>query len=89
MTCGRLLFPYIRRVTVRAIARFLVLLKFVFDRPHLWISRFLVVPVTGSADRDRNVGNQSRQRASPRDIDVTGRALLYVLSLATLVTEHC
>src|SRR5258708_11751506 len=88
MTSRRLLLTYVLGVAIRAVARFLELCQLVFDRSDLRIRRLLVVFVTCRACGHRNVGRESAERTSPRDVDVTGRALLHMVFLATFVTEH-
>jgi len=87
MTRGRFLFSDLRRVAIRATAALLSLLKLFFYRRDPGIGRLFVVLVTSCADRNWNIGSETAQRACPGDIDVTGRALHYMLALAALVTE--
>ena len=89
MTGWRLLLADIRRVAIGAVRGLLVLLKLFFDRRDFWIGRLLVVLMTSDARGDWNIWSKTAQRASPRNVDVTGRAFHHMLALAAFVTEHC
>src|ERR1700694_449644 len=89
MTRGRFLLPHILNMAIGAAIRLLVLLKLFFDRRDFWIGRLLVVLMTSDARGDWNIRSKTAQRASPRNVDVTGRAFHHMLALAAFVTEHC
>jgi len=89
MTRRRLLLANVWRVTVSALAGFLILYKFVFDRHGLWISDFLAVLVAVRAGGNWYVGRQSAQRTRARNVDVARCAFIYVCALAALVRELC
>ncbi len=89
MTRRRLLLANFGSVTVGALAGFLVLCKFVFDRHGLWISDFLAVFVAVRAGGDWYVGRQSAQSAGARNVDVARCAFIYVCALAALMRELC
>lgn len=83
------LLPDIVDVAIGAPGSLLVLLKLFFDRGYFWISSFLVVLMTSDTSGDWNIGRKTTQRAGPRDVDVTGSAFHYMLSLTAFMTEHC
>ena len=89
MTDRHLLLAHILRVAIRAVRGLLVLLKLFFDRRDFWIGRLLVVLMTSDARGDWNIKSKTAQRASPRYVDMTGRAFHHMLALAAFVTEHC
>ena len=76
-------------MTISADTRLLVLLEFLFNRHNLWIGSLFVVFMACRACCDRNVGRKSTHRAGPRNVDVAGRALHYVLTFSTLVIKFC
>jgi hypothetical protein len=79
----------IRSMAIDAVAGLLKLRQFLFNRRNPGIRRFLVVLVTGRADRDRHVWSQTSQRSRPSNIDVAGGALQHMLALAAFMTERC
>src|SRR5229473_7238602 len=89
MTRGRFLLPHILNVAIGAVRGLLVLFKLFFDRRDFWICRLLVVLMTSDARGDWNIGSKTAQRASARNVDVTGCAFHHMLALAAFVTEHC
>ena len=85
----RLFLPDIRGVAIRAVTRLLELRQLVFDRSDLRVRNLLVVLVARRARGYRNVGRQSAERTRPRDVDVTGRALLHMIFFSAFVSEVC
>ena len=77
----------IGRVAIRASTGPFELFELFFDRYGLWIGSFSAVLMAGSAGRNRHVRRQSAQRTRTGDVDVTGSALLDVLTFAAFVAE--
>ena len=87
MTRRRLLLANLRRMTIGAVRRLLVLFKLFFNCGHLGIRRLLIVFVAACTRSDWNIGGQSPYAAGARDVDVTGRTFHDVLTLAAFMIK--
>ena len=89
MTRRRLFLSHIRRVTISALAGFLELFEFSFDRDCFRISGLLTFAMTRRTCVDRHVGCQATRGARAGNVDVTGRALGDMLAFAAFMSELC
>ena len=84
----RRLFPsHVWRMAIVALAGLLELRQLTFDRHDIFVSDRLVVIVAGFATGNRHIRSKTAQGPGSRNIDVTGRALSHVCTLAALMTE--